>query len=83
MATGRITQPGSEYGPCVDENCGHLDCVETRNMAGMICHYCNKSIGYQRGFYNLDQPDGLVHSSCYEDAIEEEMKGSAWQKNLQ
>lgn len=81
MAAGRLPKPGTEYGPCVDEKCGHIDCTETRSMANFICNYCKKPIGYERGFYILAM-DGdpksrdreLVHSSCYQDFIEEGLK---------
>lgn len=76
MAAGRFPQPGSQYGPCADEGCGHKDCNETRKMALMRCKYCGKVIGYDRRFYILrtEKPgEGeLVHALCHEDAIEKE-----------
>ena len=70
MAAGRLPKPGTEFGPC--EECSHIDCAETRSMAQAVCHYCEEPIGYDRGFYQSD--GALVHSSCFEDAIEEERK---------
>lgn len=69
MAAGRLSAPGTKYGPC-EKECGHKDCAETRSMAQVVCHYCEEPIGYERGFYKSD--GDLVHSSCLEDAIEKE-----------
>lgn len=77
MAAGRIPKPGSaEFAPCVSEDCGHVDCNRTREMAKQVCRYCQQVIGYDRGFYILPSEvpgrGELVHSSCHEDAIEAE-----------
>jgi hypothetical protein len=70
MAAGRLPLPGSKFGPCLD-GCDHIDCNHTRTMAETICSYCEQAIGYDRGFYMLDEKK-IVHSSCHEDAIEKE-----------
>ena len=70
MAPGFLASPGTEHGPCLDINCGHIDCKQTREMAETICEYCGESIGYDRGFY-YSHIKGFVHSACHEDAIEE------------
>lgn len=74
MAAGVIQAPGTEFGPCKDE-CQHLDCKQTREMAAHICSYCSEAIGYERRFYNLakyDEPMDLVHARCREDDIEKQ-----------
>lgn len=68
MAAGVLSKPGTEYGPCA-EPCRHIDCAGTRTIAETVCRYCDKPIGYDRRFYN---DEGYVHSSCSEDAIEQE-----------
>lgn len=76
MAAGTLPKPGSEYGPCVDENCGHRDCDSTRKMLDAKCKYCHEAIGCERRFYILPTEQTgqveLVHASCHEDAIETE-----------
>ncbi len=77
MAAGRLPQPGSEFGPCAVEKCGHIDCNQTRDMAMTRCKYCGKVIGYDRRFYAFPiagKPgEGeLTHALCYEDAVEKE-----------
>lgn len=49
MAAGFLSKPGTKFGPC-KELCSHKDCQETRSMAKALCKYCNKPIGYDRGF---------------------------------
>ena len=68
MAPGRLSSPGSKYGPCADP-CMHIDCADIRSMAEAICRYCGQPIGYERGFYR--EHHELVHSSCVEDSVEE------------
>jgi hypothetical protein len=72
MAAGYLPLPGTEFGPCID-NCEHIDCKQTRTMAETICHYCGKAIGYDRGFYILEEKI-MIHSACHETAIEAENK---------
>lgn len=73
MAPGILHPIGSEYGPCLDTNCDHKDCQQTRKMADVLCSYCTKRIGYERGFYMIED-NILVHSSCLENRIDEEKK---------
>ena len=67
MAYGLLPKPGKiirgqEIGSCVNENCGHSDCEETRKMAKTKCFSCNKEIGYETPFY---QKQGrLIHAKC-------------------
>ncbi len=75
MAAGTMSAPGTEYGPCVDENCGHTTCDETRRMVGLECRYCETPIGYDRRFFNdtlRTQPlwSVLVHELCAYEAID-------------
>ena len=66
MAAGMIAAPGTEYGPCKGE-CGHIDCLATRNMAAEVCHWCDKAIGYDRRFYDCrHEGNGYVHAGCEE-----------------
>jgi len=74
MAAGQLPRPGSEFGPCLTEECGHIDCGQTREMAKQECRYCRKPIGYDRRFYILPSEQNatrgeLVHATCHEDAI--------------
>lgn len=64
MAAGTISKPGTLYGPCVDENCGHTDCAASRKMAATACALCGEPIGYERLFYQRDNWTVLVHTAC-------------------
>ena len=68
MAAAILPEIGSKKGPCL--SCNHSDCSATRQMAAAVCPYCNKPIGYSTRFYETDE-FGLVHASCYEDAVEQ------------
>jgi len=80
MAVGYLPEIGSESGPCKDD-CGHVDCAETKRMLLTECRWCDLSIGY-RGFYN-DTPDGepawsrLVHATCHEDTPDSRIPDSS------
>lgn len=70
MAAGVLSEPGTQYGPCI-EDCKHVDCAATRRHAAVICPDCHKPIGYGNRFYR-DQEEGeeadwtrLVHMMCY------------------
>ena len=65
-----IGSPGSKYGPCVDEACGHRDCRFSRMQAAVVCPHCREAIGYSRQFYTVDSPSQLAHASCLEDYYE-------------
>ncbi len=79
MAAGSFAEPGKvingeEIGPCVDEQCGHIDCTDTRKKAAMRCEICGEPIGYETLFYNI-RPKVFVsgqdefhpvHARCYE-----------------
>lgn len=73
MAASRLPQPGTEFGPCENE-CKHIDCKQTREMAESICHFCQKPVGYETRFYQIDTILGLqfVHAFCYEESLERE-----------
>lgn len=80
MAAERLPSPGTEYGPCLDPSCGHVDCAQTRQMAENLCKYCLKPVGYETRFYLINvassQPAKMtVHASCHEEAIENEQGG--------
>jgi hypothetical protein len=81
-----LPKPGTEYGPC-EKGCDHKDCAWTRKTVESICRFCDKPIGYDRGFYVDSEPpvvkdkrkvvmgqieESFVHSSCQQDAIEKE-----------
>lgn len=77
MAAGILQEPGSEFGPCVDE-CAHRDCAETRKMAAAECVHCDEPIGYGVRFYHVDtvpvrtHPVGekvYAHARCEEKII--------------
>ncbi len=68
MAAGILPSPGTELGPCKDA-CEHRDCATTREMAGSVCHWCAKEIGYDVRFYQMDSASKkYVHASCEEDS---------------
>lgn len=68
MAAGRLPKPGTEFGPCLDEKCGHIDCNSTRKQAKTECDICGKPIGYETRMYqNPDNPSGVVHADCLEE----------------
>lgn len=69
MAAGVLPKPGSKYGPCKKQSCGHLDCVEQRKMAVTKCVICDIPIGYEKRFYD-ERERGLVHAVCLEEEIE-------------
>lgn len=69
-----LSEPGTEYGPCADTNCGHEDCGWTRAMAEGKCRICGQPIGYGRPAYrDPDQepntgPVAYVHVGCLIDS---------------
>lgn len=82
MAAGRLPKPGTDFGPCVDPACGHIDCAQTRLMAENLCRYCGKQVGYETRFYTIDVSNGeekvktTVHALCHEEALESEQAKS-------
>lgn len=78
MAAGIMPEPGSKYGPCVNE-CEHSACNVTKKRAALICHHCDKPIGYDTRFYDVGVPGkwSCVHALCEEIAIENEQKEKA------
>ncbi|MBA7713010.1 hypothetical protein ES703_122005 [subsurface metagenome] len=63
MASGSISAPGTEYGPCAG-TCTHTDCAESRRQAETPCAICGESIGYDRQFYQRDNWTVLTHAAC-------------------
>lgn len=76
MASAFISRPGTKCGPCKNEQCGHIDCAESRRMAAAVCSICGKPIGYMRMFNDRresrDNPEDLVHRACLEEEYERE-----------
>jgi len=68
MAAGMISKPGSEYGPCLDEDCGHTDCAASRKIAATACALCDEPIGYERLFFQRENWTVLEHVACIEKA---------------
>jgi hypothetical protein len=69
MAVGYLASPGTEYGPCLNRDCGHTDCAMTREDAEALCGTCHEPIGYDRAFYvnSAKRPNRvLVHAVCLE-----------------
>lgn len=70
MAAAALPEPGTEFGPCEDQNCGHTDCAQTRAMAAVICPDCSEPIGYDRRFFqDVDEGEQadwtrLAHELC-------------------
>jgi len=59
-----LSKPGTEFGPCVDEDCGHTDCAATRADAAKACDICGKPIEYGVKFYYTNQGTGIEHALC-------------------
>lgn len=73
MAASRLPKPGTEFGPCPDPFCLHVDCQETRAQAASKCRLCGRFISYDVRFYNDPTPPvegALVHADCLEEAQE-------------
>ena len=66
MASGMLSKPGDEFGPCLDENCGHTDCDATRKQAATLCGICGEPIGYERFFCQRENWAILEHVVCME-----------------
>ena len=64
MAAVALSEPGSDFGPCLDVNCGHVGCVEDRGLAAQRCTICTEPIGYGRPFYQEDSWRKLTHQVC-------------------
>ena len=84
MAALPFPAPGTEYGPCVDEQCGHVDCDCTRKSAACICRICKKPIGYDSPCFDewydngadpKQRRDFFVHGLCLCLEIESKRKG--------
>ena len=63
MASGMVSAPGTEYGPCV-EPCRHTDCAESRRWAEALCAICGEPIGYERQFYQSGNWTVFRHAAC-------------------
>lgn len=48
-----VGEPGSKYGPCVEE-CGHLDCRAARIQASCVCQICGEQIGFATKWTRVD-----------------------------
>jgi hypothetical protein len=85
-----LPEPGTEYGPC-EKSCDHKDCAWTRKAAESICRFCDKPIGYDRGYYVDSEPpvvkdkkkvvmgqieESFVHSSCQQEDQEKKFKAA-------
>lgn len=62
MASGRLPNPGTKYGPC-EGGCNHTDCAETWEMAKRKCKYCGQQIGFDREFFDFGNFE-FAHASC-------------------
>ena len=65
MAAVTIPAPGTEFGPCLCPECGHVDCAESRRQASTLCDICRLPIGYSNRFYQHDEWKVLTHQLCY------------------
>ncbi len=69
MPTSRLSEPGTEFGPCV-ESCSHVDCAATRRQAASKCRLCRNAIGYGERYYtDPDDRTALVHAVCLEASL--------------
>lgn len=74
MAWAILNRAGTKFGPCRGY-CGHVDCNETRRLAGQGCPGCRKVIGYGKPYTTID---GVVwHFECAQDAAEAATAGAA------
>ena len=68
MASISNPKPGSAFGPCLDDACGHPGCEAMRDEAKTPCAYCEEPIGYERAFVTFSDEDTgypkLAHFSC-------------------
>jgi|SRR3954464_2363526 len=55
---------GTATGPCENEQCEHLICVTTREMAAMKCTECGEPIGYDTPFFQGQGDHDLIHALC-------------------
>jgi hypothetical protein len=64
MAFIGIPEPGSPWGPCL-QDCGHEECVDARRTAALVCSDCGNPIGYGTQYYieSLDWSRGS-HMTC-------------------
>lgn len=79
MAAAILPKPGAEHGPC-RQSCNHIDCMQTRAVAGKACVLCERIIGYDRRYYGITGdvwpellPEGArryAHADCLEDWAE-------------
>ena len=67
MAAGILSKPGSKHGPCVG-NCYHIDCECNRELSRKLCNICNKKIGYNTRFYQIES-NIYAHAACAEGRI--------------
>ena len=63
MSWGILPKPGTSLGPCEDD-WGHRDCSQTREMAQSKCTICGEPIGYSLKFTKAHNGEGLVHLAC-------------------
>lgn len=87
MAAGRVSAPGTRFGPCGanTRDCEHRDCEELRKVAAASCRWCRGPIGFMPGngiaewdgrrgeFYSV--ANEFAHAACEEEAVEEERAG--------
>lgn len=75
MASVRINKPGTKYGPCKNQDCGHVDCAASRHQVESVCPICLSKIGFDRSFTahpDKRTADGkyvICHTSCLEDEL--------------
>jgi len=70
MASTFISKPGTQYGPCASDRCGHHACQQQRNIALTVCRFCNALVGYDRHYYHDPEKQyGYVHAVCLEENL--------------
>jgi len=74
MASITIPKPGSDFGPCENPSCGHVDCGDHRCNAAKLCTICRKPIGYDRHCY-LNGDDSPCHHVCLVEKLENRRTG--------
>ncbi len=64
-----LAAPGHQFGPCLNENCKHNQCVLYRIDAESLCPLCGNRIGYETRYYREDEQP-LIHAGCIDEKQE-------------
>jgi hypothetical protein len=68
MGAPKLPAIGTDGGPCLDENCNHIECNIIRRMATRKCVYSGNAIGCEITFYGLCDHQ-YAHAECHKKSI--------------